>query len=58
MLNDIPAHVARRNRQRSIAISDDMLKEIRNVTKGCISISGFIRMAVMKELEKVKKTNL
>ncbi len=55
MLNEITAHVARRNRQRSIAISDDMLKEIKTVTKGCISISGFIRMAVMKELERVKK---
>ncbi|HLC73892.1 MAG TPA: hypothetical protein VJH20_04630 [Candidatus Nanoarchaeia archaeon] len=55
MLNDIPECVKKRNRQRSIAISDNLISEIKKVTKDCISISGFIRMAVVNELEKYKE---
>lgn len=55
MLNDIPESVKKRNRQRSIAISDNLINEIKYVTKDCISISGFIRMAIVNELEKYKK---
>lgn len=55
MLNNIPENVKKRNRRRSIAISDNLINEIRNSTKGYISTSAFIRMAVLKELERVKK---
>ena len=55
MIGDIPEHVLKRNRQRSIAISDELLKEIKEVTKGCVSVSGFIRLAVVNEIEKFKK---
>lgn len=47
--------VNKRNRQRSIAISNRLIEEIRKVTKDYISVSSFIRMAVVKELEKIKK---
>lgn len=55
MIEDIPAHVCRRNRQRSIAISEDMVRDIKNATKCCISVSAFIRLAVKNELEKRDK---
>ena len=55
MLNEIPECIKKRNRQRSIAISDNLINEIKTVTKDCISISGFIRMAVTNELEKYEK---
>ncbi len=51
----ITESVRKRNRQRSIAISDNLVGEIRKATKGAISVSGFIRMAVVNELEKIKK---
>ena len=55
MIDEIPAHVRKRKRQRSVAISDEMIKEIKKHTKDCISVSGFIRMAVLKELERKRK---
>jgi len=54
MLEDIPAHVKRRNRKRTIAISDNTWEEIKNVTKGYMTVSQFIRMAVDKEIERIK----
>ena len=57
MLNDIPIKVMKRNRQRSIAISDELIKEIKKATKGCISVSGFVRMAVVEKLERQQKLN-
>jgi len=39
------------HRQQSIALSDNLMKEIRDVTKGAISISAFVRIAIMNELE-------
>lgn len=44
-----------RNRQRSIAISDNLIEEVKEVTKDCISVSGFIRMAIINELERCEK---
>ncbi len=55
MIDIAPESVRKRNRQRSISISDNLIKEVKRVTKGCISVSGFIRMAVVNELERVKK---
>lgn len=52
MQNNVLESVKKRNRQRSIAISDNLINEIKDVTKDCISISGFIRMAIVNELEK------
>jgi len=58
MIDEVPTHVRKRKRQRSIAISDEMLKEVKKATKGCISSSGFIRMAIMNELERRKKLDI
>ncbi len=55
MINEIPESVKKRNRQRSISISDNLIKEIRDFTKGSISVSSFIRLSVMKELERNRK---
>ncbi|GEM_PF-4918710 len=44
-----------RQKQRSIALSDSVIKEIKDVTKDCISLSGFIRLAIKGELERWKK---
>jgi len=55
MIEDIPAHVKRRKRQHSIAISDEMIEEIEKITKGCISVSGFIRYAINNEFERQRK---
>lgn len=54
MIEDIPAHVKRRNRKRTIAISDNTWEEIKRITKGYITVSQFIRMSVEKELEKTR----
>ena len=51
----IPENIKKRNRQRSIAISDNLIEEIKKVTKGCVSVSGFIRLAITNELEKYKR---
>lgn len=58
MLNDKPESVKKRNRQRSIAISYDLIREIQKVTKDYISVSSFIRMAVIEKLEKVRDRGL
>ncbi len=55
MIDIASESVRKRNRQRSISISDNLIKEVKRVTKGCISVSGFIRMAIVNELERVKK---
>jgi metal-responsive CopG/Arc/MetJ family transcriptional regulator len=55
MNEDVLDFVKKRNRQRSIAISDNLIKEIEEITKGCISVSGFIRMAVRNEIDRYKK---
>ena len=55
MNNEVLDCIKKRNRQRSIAISDNLIKEIESITKGCISISGFIRLAVRNEIDKHKK---
>ncbi len=52
MVDHITERVSRRNRHRSIAISYRLIQRIEEVTKGHISVSAFIRMAVAKELEK------
>ena len=57
MLNDIHIKVMKRNRQRSIAISDELIKEIKKATKGCLSVSGFVRMAVVEKLGRQQKLN-
>jgi predicted CopG family antitoxin len=58
MLHDIPPHVKRRNRKRSIAISDNTWEEIKLITKGYMSVSQFIRMAVEKEIQNIKERGL
>jgi len=55
MLDSLSEKVKKRNRQRSIAISDNLIEEIKKATKGCISVSGFIRLAIVNELEKYKQ---
>lgn len=55
MLNDIPEHVKRRNRQRSIAMSDNLIEDIRRTVRDHISLSSFVRVAILNELEKYKK---
>ncbi len=47
--------IKNRNRQRSIAISDNLIKEVKELTRDCISVSGFIRMAIINELERCEK---
>ena len=54
-MDDVLNKVKRRNRQRSIAISDHLIDKIKQITQGAISVSGFIRMAILNELEKHKK---
>ena len=44
--------VRRRNRSKSISISLDLWEKIEKVCDRDISVSSFIRMAVMKELRK------
>ena len=44
----------KRNRSRSIGLSDEVVQEIKIVTSDCSSISSFVRMAVIKELERLK----
>ncbi|MFH1209946.1 MAG: hypothetical protein V1663_04110 [archaeon] len=58
MINEIPIKVMKRNRCRCIAISDELVLEIRKVTKDYISVSAFIRMALKNELEKYKKSSM
>ena len=55
MNEDILDFVKKRNRQRSIAISDNLIKEIKDITKDCVSVSGFIRLAIRKEIDKQKR---
>jgi len=45
----------RRQRQRSISISYELIREIKAVTKGDITISSFIRMALIEKLERMRK---
>jgi len=40
---------------RSIAISDNLFGEIQKITKGAISVSAFLRMAAIKEIDRIKK---
>jgi len=54
MTNALSVKVMRRKRHRSISLSDEMINDIRKATKDCISVSGFIRMAVKNELEKYR----
>jgi len=58
MNEDFSERVKKRNQHRSIAISYNLIQEIKKVTKGCISVSGFIRMAVVNELERRKKEEI
>ena len=55
MLVDVAPNTTTRNKQRSIAISWELLEEIRKRTKGYISTSSFIRMAVINELERIER---
>lgn len=55
MIDPISESVKKRNRQRSIAISDNLIKEIKKLTKDSISVSSFVRFAVSRELERFKK---
>ncbi|MFQ5621568.1 MAG: hypothetical protein ACE5FT_07040 [Candidatus Nanoarchaeia archaeon] len=43
-----------KKKQRSIALSDGLLEEIHQVTKGAISLSAFARIALRAELEQWK----
>ena len=46
--------VKRRHVSRNVGLSYLLVEEIEEVTKGCISTSSFVRMAVINELEKYK----
>jgi len=47
--------IRRRIRQQSIALPDEMILEIKKITRGCISVSSWVRMAIVKELEREGK---
>ena len=49
---EIQPNSKKRNRQRSIAISDNLWQEIKDTTQGYMSASGFIRMAIKKRWNK------
>lgn len=53
MLNE--TSVMKRNRQQSIAMSDAMIKEIRTITRDYVSLSSFVRMSVLNEIERRRK---
>jgi hypothetical protein len=44
--------IRRRSRSRSISISLDLLERIEKTCNGNISVSSFIKMAVVKELQR------
>lgn len=46
--------VRKRNRSRTISISVDLWEKIERTCDNNISVSSFIKMAVMKELERWK----
>ena len=52
MLNETLEIVKKRNRQRSISISYELLNKVKEQTRDCISVSGYIRMAILEKLEK------
>ena len=47
--------ILKRQRARTIALSDELLQEIKKFTDDCVSISSFIRMAIKKELKRLKQ---
>ena len=55
MISEIPERAKKRNKPRCICISDNTINEILNFTKGHMSISCFVRLAVAKEIERLKK---
>lgn len=57
-MDEIQPNSRRRNRQRSIGISDNLWNEIKSVTNNYISVSQFIRMAIEKELHRARKTGI
>ncbi|MBI5002956.1 hypothetical protein HZC31_06220 [Candidatus Woesearchaeota archaeon] len=57
-MDEIQPNSKRRNRQRSIAISDNLWNEIKSVTNSYMSVSQFIRMAIQKELQRTRKTSI
>lgn len=44
-----------KKRQRSIAISDNMVEEIIQITRGYVSVSSFIRLSIIREIERIKR---
>ena len=57
MINETSERAKKRNKHRSNCISDNLIDEIENITKGYNSVSSFIRLAVVKEIERVKNEN-
>ena len=47
----------RRHRQKSIAFSDELVDRIKRQTREAISLSGFIRLAVVEKLEKMENND-
>jgi len=41
-------------KQRSVGISDDLIEKIKYITKDYMSVSSFIRIAIIKELERYR----
>ncbi len=55
MIDDILENVKKRNRRISVSLSYNLINEIRGITRDNISFSLFVRLAVIKELERLKK---
>ncbi len=49
---DIPEYIKKRNRRRSLSISDKLWEEIERSLKDTMSVSGFIKQAIVEKLEK------
>ena len=55
MDDSILQKVKRRNRQKSVALSDELIEKIKEVTKGASSVSSFIRLAIIEKLEQERE---
>ena len=57
-MDELLRKVKIRTSQKSISLSYELLDEINDVTCGGVSISSFVRMAVIKELKRLKRRDV
>lgn len=55
MESELSENVRKRNRRHSLSISNDLYKRVNRATRGVISNSSFIRVAIINELEKQER---